>query len=71
MGMVDDVSDIAALYSHNPQGGRGRLERHELERDPTWGSLKTYLLYLFKLFDPTSNNADHLAMFDGKVKSQL
>jgi S-adenosylmethionine-dependent methyltransferase len=41
--MNDDVSDIAAYYSSNPEGEHGRLERHQLEYDLTWRYLDRYL----------------------------
>jgi len=41
--MIDDVSDIAELYSSNPEGEHCRLERHQLEYDLTWRYLNKYL----------------------------
>ena len=41
--MIDDVSDIAALYDDNPEREDLRLERHQLERDVTWRYLNEYL----------------------------
>lgn len=41
--MIDDVSDIAELYSGNPEGEHGRLERHQLEYELTWRYLDRYL----------------------------
>lgn len=41
--MMDDVSDIAALYNSDPENENGRLERHQLERDLTWRHLDRYL----------------------------
>ncbi|NSW52704.1 MAG: class I SAM-dependent methyltransferase [Anaerolineae bacterium] len=41
--MMDDVSDIAALYNSDPENENGRLERHQLERDLTWRHLDQYL----------------------------
>ncbi len=34
--MIDDVSDIADLYSGSLQAEHTRLERHQLARDLTW-----------------------------------
>lgn len=41
--MIDDVSDIAELYSSNPEGEHSRLELHQLEYDLTWRYLDQYL----------------------------
>lgn len=41
--MIDDVSDIAELYSSNPQEEHSRLERRQLEYDLTWRYLSQYL----------------------------
>lgn len=41
--MIDDVSDIAEMYSSNPQGEHSRLERRQLEHDLTWRYLDRYL----------------------------
>jgi S-adenosylmethionine-dependent methyltransferase len=41
--MIDDVSDIAELYSSNPEGEHSRLERYQLEYDLTWRYLNQYL----------------------------
>jgi SAM-dependent methyltransferase len=41
--MMDDVSDIAALYNSNPENENERLERHQLERDLTWRYFDQYL----------------------------
>jgi S-adenosylmethionine-dependent methyltransferase len=41
--MFDDVSDIAELYSSNPQDEHSRLERHQLEHELTWRYLDQYL----------------------------
>jgi S-adenosylmethionine-dependent methyltransferase len=41
--MADDVSDIAAFYSSDPEREGGRLERHQLEYDLTWHYLDQYL----------------------------
>ena len=41
--MIDDVRDIAELYSSNPEGEHSRLERHQLEYDLTWCYLDQYL----------------------------
>lgn len=41
--MADDVSDIAAFYSSDPEKESGRLERHQLEHDLTWRYLDQYL----------------------------
>ena len=41
--MIDDVSDIAALYNSDPAREHCRLERHQLEYDLTWRFLNQYL----------------------------
>ena len=41
--MTDDISDIAALYSSDPEREHCRLERHQLEHDLTWRYLTQYL----------------------------
>jgi SAM-dependent methyltransferase len=41
--MIDDVTDIAALYGDDPEREHLRLERHQLEHDITWRYLKEYL----------------------------
>jgi SAM-dependent methyltransferase len=41
--MTDDVSDIAAHYSSEPESEHRRLERHQLEHDLTWRYLARYL----------------------------
>ncbi len=41
--MIDDVSDIAALYNKDPEKEHNRLERHQLEYDLTWRYLNQYL----------------------------
>lgn len=41
--MIDDVSDIAALYDSDPEREHLRLERHQLEHDLTWRYLDRYL----------------------------
>ncbi len=41
--MIDDVSDIAALYNSDPEREHNRLERHQLEHDLTWRYLNQYL----------------------------
>lgn len=41
--MIDDVSDIAALYNGDPEREHGRLERHQLEHDLTCRYLDQYL----------------------------
>lgn len=41
--MIDDVSDIAEMYSSNPEGEHSRLERHQLEYDLSWRYLDQYL----------------------------
>jgi SAM-dependent methyltransferase len=41
--MRDDVGDIAAFYSSDPEREHGRLERHQLEYDLTWRYLNQYL----------------------------
>ena len=40
--MIDDVTDIAALYDADPEREHLRLERHQLERDMTWRYLKRW-----------------------------
>jgi SAM-dependent methyltransferase len=39
----DDVSDIAAFYSSDPEKEHVRLEHHQLEHDLTWRYLDRYL----------------------------
>jgi len=41
--MIDDVDDIAAHYSSDPQREDLRLEEHQLEHDLTWRYLNQYL----------------------------
>ena len=41
--MIDDVSDIAALYNSDPEREHCRLEQHQLEYDLTWRYLNRYL----------------------------
>lgn len=41
--MIDDVSDIAALYNRDAEREHNRLERHQLEHDLTWRYLDRYL----------------------------
>jgi S-adenosylmethionine-dependent methyltransferase len=41
--MPDDISDIAAYYSADPEKEHQRLENHQLEYDLTWRFLKEYL----------------------------
>jgi len=41
--MVDDVSDIAAMYNGDPEGEDHRLLRHQLEFDLTWRYLDHFL----------------------------
>jgi SAM-dependent methyltransferase len=41
--MADDVSDIAAYYSSDPEEESSRLDRHQLEYDLTWRYLNQYL----------------------------
>ncbi len=41
--MIDDVSDIAAMYSSDLEREHLRLERHQLEHDITWRYLNKYL----------------------------
>ena len=41
--MIDDVSDIVALYNSAPEKEHVRLERHQLEHDITWRYLNRYL----------------------------
>jgi hypothetical protein len=40
--MIDDVSDIAALYDSDPEREHARLERHQLEHDTTWRYLNRF-----------------------------
>jgi SAM-dependent methyltransferase len=41
--MVDDVSDIKAMYDRDPDNEDQRLERHQLEYELTWRYLDKYL----------------------------
>ena len=41
--MIDDVSDIAAMYDSDPENEHLRLERHQLEHELTWRFLNRYL----------------------------
>ena len=41
--MSDDVRDIAAFYSGEPEKEHERLDRHQLEHDLTWRYLDRYL----------------------------
>jgi SAM-dependent methyltransferase len=41
--MIDDVSDIAAMYDNAPEREHERLDRHQLEHDITWRYLSRYL----------------------------
>jgi SAM-dependent methyltransferase len=41
--MMDDVSDIAAYYSNDPEKEHTRLDQHQLENDLTWRFLDQYL----------------------------
>jgi SAM-dependent methyltransferase len=41
--MIDDVSDIAAYYSSDPEREHCRLEQNQLEYDLTWRYLNQYL----------------------------
>jgi SAM-dependent methyltransferase len=41
--MIDDVSDIEAMYSNDLEREHLRLERHQLEYDITWRYLNKYL----------------------------
>lgn len=41
--MLDDVSDIAAMYNSDPEKEHSRLERHQLEYDLTLRFLQQYL----------------------------
>ena len=41
--MSDDVRDIAAFYSGEPEKEHERLDRHQLEHDLTWRYLDHYL----------------------------
>jgi SAM-dependent methyltransferase len=41
--MVDDISDIQALYDNGVERENMRLERHQQERDVTWRYLDKYL----------------------------
>jgi S-adenosylmethionine-dependent methyltransferase len=40
---LDDVSDIAAYYSNDPEKEHTRLDQHQLENDLTWRYLNQYL----------------------------
>jgi len=40
---MDDVSDVAAFYSTDPERESARLEEHQLEHDLTWRFLDQYL----------------------------
>jgi len=41
--MIDDVSDIKAMYDRDPDNEDQRLERHQLEYELTWRYLDRYL----------------------------
>lgn len=41
--MIDDVSDIAAMYDGAPEKEHQRLDYHQLEHDITWLYLNKYL----------------------------
>ena len=41
--MIDDVSDIKAMYDCDPEYEHLRLERHQLEHDLTWRTLDRFL----------------------------
>ena len=41
--MIDDVSDIKAMYDRDPDNEDQRLERHQLEYELTWCYLDRYL----------------------------
>ncbi len=41
--MIDDVSDIVAMYNDDVHDEHGRLERHQLEHELTWRYLDAYL----------------------------
>ena len=41
--MVDNIRDIAAYYSRDPEREQGRLAEHQLEFDLTWRFLERYL----------------------------
>ena len=41
--MIDDVSDVAAMYSNDLEKEHLRLERHQLEHNITWRYLNKYL----------------------------
>ncbi len=41
--MIDDVSDIGAFYTADPQREHSRLERHQLEYELTWRYIDHYL----------------------------
>ena len=41
--MIDDVSDIKAMYDRDPEKEHQRLERHQLEYELTWRYLDKYL----------------------------
>ena len=42
--MIDDVSDIVAMYNNAVEKEHIRLDRHQLEHDLTWCYLNKYLL---------------------------
>ncbi len=41
--MMDDISDISAMYNSDPEKEHCRLEQHQLEYDLTWRYLNQYL----------------------------
>ena len=41
--LMDDISDIAAMYNRDPEYEHARLEQHQLEYDLTWRYLERYL----------------------------
>ena len=41
--MIDDVSDIKAMYDRDPEKEHQRLEWHQLEYELTWRYLDKYL----------------------------
>ena len=41
--MIDDVSDIIAMYDRDPDNEHQRLERHQLEHELTWRTLDWFL----------------------------
>jgi hypothetical protein len=64
--MIDDVSDIADLYSGSLQAEHTRLERHQLARDLTWLDLLFELSLEKSILGPSR----HL-LYVGKKKWRL